>query len=367
MDGKYDFLIVGSGLFGSVWARQCVENRKTCIILEKRNHAGGNAYSERRDGIDVHLYGPHIFNTNDQKIWEYANDFDEFVEYRHRVIAVNDGRPYSFPVNLLTMYQVHGRGNIPDLIPLNGNEATFESLCLATVGRKMYDLFYRDYTWKQWGIDPKELPASIATRIPVHYNHSDHYHNSLFSGIPRQGYNIWTMNMRSGVLVETNSDWENRQFHWNRVAHRLVWTGPLDEYYNFALGVLPYRSLHFDHKYFINTSAVDLGVAQINYTDANTIPTREVEHRHFMSSARPRQKGTWITTEYSKAFDPQDHNAERFYPMPTQQARSLRKRYLELASSEKDVIFGGRLGTYQYLNMDQTIAQALHKFEEAMK
>lgn len=347
---KYDYLIVGAGLFGSVFAQQCKEAGKSCLVIDKRDHIAGNIYSEKVEGIEVHKYGPHIFQTNNDAVWEYVNKFSKFRQYAHKVKVNYYGSIYSFPINLDTLYAVYGVTN-PEDAQKKLNEVrvkidspkNLEEHCLAMIGPKLYEIFIRGYTEKQWGKDPRELPASIIKRIPVRLTYDDRYHEKKYSGIPLDGYTQMVANMLDGVKVELGVDFTSMD--WKKFTKTLVYSGKIESLFGSCYGELDYRSLRFETK----TLAGDFqGVAQMNYTASDVPFTRITEHKHFNPK---NQEKTVVTWEYPEM------NGDPYYPINDEKNNALYKKYKALIGP--NIIGGGRLFDYCYYDMDQAIASAL--------
>lgn len=347
---KYDYMIVGAGLFGSVFARQCTDANKTCLVIDKRNHIAGNVYSENIENIEVHKYGPHIFQTNDDKIWDYVNKFSKFRQYAHKVKANYYGNIYSFPINLDTLYTIYGVTNPVDAqkkldevrIKID-HPKNLEEHCLSMVGPKLYEIFYRGYTEKQWGKDPRDLPASIIKRIPIRLTFDDRYHEKKHSGIPLNGYTQMVANMLDGIKVELGTDFKSMD--WKKFAKTLVYSGKIESLFEGCYGELDYRSLRFETK----TLTGDFqGVAQMNYTGLDVPFTRTTEHKHFNPK---NQEKTIVTWEYPEM------NGDPYYPINDEKNNALYKKYRALVGP--NIIGGGRLFDYCYYDMDQAIGSAL--------
>jgi UDP-galactopyranose mutase len=359
---QYDFLIIGSGLFGCVFAQQAQFNNKTCLILEKRNHPFGNCYTENISGINIHKYGPHIFHTSNDKIWNYVNQFSSFNNYVNRPKVNYQGKLYSFPINLFTLYQLWGV-NSPDQARVRlekekvkiDNPQNLEEWILSQVGEEIYHTFIYGYTKKQWNTEPKNLPSFIIKRLPIRLNFDDNYFNDSYQGIPIGGYSKMMNNMIDGIEVILETDYLKNRDYWNSKAKTLVYTGPIDEFYDYEFGVLDYRSLRFEHE---KLEVPDYqGNAIINYTDYSVPFTRIIEHKHFEKN---ETNHTIITKEYSQDWS---KSLERFYPINNDKNNDLYAKYKSLSQTSK-VIFGGRLGEYKYYDMHQIIGSALHKFKE---
>lgn len=380
---KYDLIVVGSGLFGlTVAERTASQLGKRVLIVERRHHLGGNAYSEAEPttGIEVHQYGAHLFHTSNQRVWEYVRQFTEFTGYQHRVFAMHKGTAYQFPMGLGLINQFFGKYYSPDeareLIRqqtdgLDPAAATnLEEKAISLIGRPLYEAFVRDYTAKQWQTDPKELPAGNITRLPVRYTFDNRYFNDTYEGLPVDGYAAWLERMADHELIEVrlNTDWfEVRdQLRAENPDAPVVYTGPLDRYFNYSEGTLGWRTLDFE------TEVLDTGDFQgtsvMNYNDADVPYTRIHEFRHFhpeRADRYPTDK-TAIMKEYSRFAEAED---EPYYPINTPADRDMLLRYRELAdqeTAERKVYFGGRLGTYQYLDMHMAIASALNMFDNKL-
>lgn len=349
---RYDILIVGAGLYGSVYAYKAKQKGLKCLVIDKRLHIGGNCFTKNIDGINVHEYGPHIFHTKSSRVWLFINQFTEFNNfvYRPKVIA-SDGNLYSFPINLMTLYQVFGVKD-PDKakILLQSEKSVLagdnlESWVVANIGNRLYQLFIKHYTEKQWGISPKELPSSIIKRIPIRYTFEDNYFTDKYQGIPIGGYTQIFEKLLEGVDVQVNTPFTTDMLKYAPVV---IYTGTIDEYFNFKYGELEYRSLKFEHEHY---SCEDKqGNAVINYTGREPW-TRIIEHKHFEQSDT---KSTIVTKEFPCNW----YKGEiPYYPIETDRNLQLYTKYKELGNNK--VRFRGRLGSYKYLNMDQVIESAL--------
>ena len=360
---KYDYLIIGSGIFGSVFAQQCIENDLKVLVIEKRNHIGGNCYTENRDGINFHAYGPHIFHTNDRKIWDYINRFTQFQQYKHSSKVTYENKIFSFPINLLTMHQLWGintpeeaNQKIESVRKDIKNPKNLKEWSLSQVGEEIYNIFIKGYTTKQWGKDPKELPSSIIKRIPIRTNFDDSYFEDTFQGIPVGGYTQIFEKMLEGVEVRIGVDYfENREY-WDSIAKKVVYTGKIDEFFDYKYGELEYRSLKFVHR---RLEIPDFqGVPQMNYTSTNVPYTRITEHKHFEKSKSPV---TWISEEYPITYERGDIP---YYPINDLNNNEIYSKYDALKKECPSVIFGGRLAEYKYYDMHQVIGSALSKFKK---
>jgi UDP-galactopyranose mutase len=359
---KYDYLIVGSGLFGCVFAQQAKLNNKTSLILEKRNHPFGNCYTENIEGINIHKYGPHIFHTSNDTIWSYVNQFAKFNNYVNRPKVNYKEKIYSFPINLFTLYQLWGVSS-PEQARVRldkekiqiSNPQNLEEWILSQVGEEIYQTFIYGYTKKQWNTEPKNLPSFIIKRLPIRLNFDDNYFNDIYQGIPIGGYSTMMNNMIEGIEIVLETDYLQNRDYWNSKAKNIVYTGPIDEFYNYEYGVLNYRSLRFEHNTFKTHDFQ--GNAIINFTDENVPYTRSIEHKHFENT---NSDITIVTKEYSQDWS---QTLERFYPINNEKNNNLYDKYKQLSKSSK-VIFGGRLGEYKYYDMHQIIGSALHKYKE---
>jgi UDP-galactopyranose mutase len=352
-----EYLVVGSGLTGSVCARELAEAGHRVTVLERRDHFGGNVFDEvDRAGLLVHRYGPHIFHTNSAKVVDYLSRFTAWRPYEHRVLAVVDGREYPFPINLLTLNQLYGL-ELDEAAAASFLErvreprptlATSEDVVLAAVGRDLYEKFYLNYTRKQWGLHPSQLKASVAARIPVRTNADTRYFTDRFQAMPRDGYTALIRNLldHPGIRVDLGVEFDPARMPVT--ADHVVFTGPIDAYFGHCLGRLPYRSLRFEHEHLPDVRQFQ-AVAQVNYPNDHAF-TRVIEFKHLTGQQHP---GTSIMREYPQA------EGEPFYPVPQAASDALFKRYEQLAVALRDVTFVGRLAHYRYYNMDQAVAAAL--------
>jgi UDP-galactopyranose mutase len=356
------FLIVGAGLYGAVCARELADAGHRVQVLEKRDHIGGNCFTRYHPeaGCHQHVYGAHIFHTNSPEIWAYVNRFTAFNSYIHRLHATNAGRVYSFPINLFTLHQVFGVTTpaeaearlVRERLPIP-DAANLEDWCLSQVGRELYELFIRGYTAKQWHKDPRELPASIIKRLPVRTTYDDRYYSDRFQGIPVGGYTAMLEHMLAGIHVELGVDFLADRDAWLRKFDHVIYSGPVDAFFDYSAGLLEYRSLRFEHEMLDVHDAQ--GIAVMNYTAADVPFTRKLEHKHFDLNLRCPK--TLLTTEY-----PQDwqRGMTEYYPVNTDANQEVFARYEALKQETRlPVTFGGRLGEYRYYDMHQVIAAAL--------
>ncbi len=358
---KHDFLIVGSGLFGTTLARILTVKGKSCIVIDKRPHIGGNVYTETLKGINVHKYGAHIFHTSNRQVWDFANSFIEFNRYTNSPIANYKGKLYNLPFNMNTFYQMWGvttPEQAAEKIEQQRNESgiinprNLEEQAISLIGRDIYYTLIKDYTEKQWGRKATELPAFIIRRLPVRYTFDNNYFNDTYQGIPIGGYTQLVANMLDGVDVRLNTDYfENREY-FNSIADKIIYTGEIDRFFDYHFGHLEYRTVSFETK-LLEGVANYQGNAVVNYTDAETPYTRIIEHKHFEFGQQP---DTVISKEYSKEWKPGD---EPYYPVNDEKNSALYNKYKGLAAKQDKVIFGGRLAEYRYYDMHQVIENAM--------
>lgn len=371
----YDLVVVGSGFFGlTVAERAAAELDKRVLVLERRSHIGGNAYSEAEPetGIEVHRYGAHLFHTSNQRVWEYVNRFTSFTNYQHRVFARVGEQVYAFPLNLGLINQFFGHAHTPDearaLIAEQAGEidtkdaANLEEKAVSLIGRPLYEAFVKGYTAKQWQTDPTELDPSIITRLPVRYTYDNRYFNDTFEGLPVDGYTAWLQKMAEHPNIEVRLDVDYFEVRDEIPAGTpTVYTGPLDRYFDYSEGALSWRTLDFEME--VVPTGDFQGAPVINYNDEDVPYTRILEFRHFHPEREHPADKTVIVREFSRFAEPGD---EPYYPVGTAEDRAKLKRYRELARKEAvntNVVFGGRLGTYKYLDMHMAIGSALTMFD----
>lgn len=359
---NYNYLIIGSGLFGSVLAHQLTKHGYRCLVIDKRPHIGGNVYTERVNGINVHKYGAHIFHTSNKQVWNFVNSFVEFNRYTNSPVANYKGKLYNLPFNMNTFYQMWGvttpvqaMEKIEQQRRESGiiNPRNLEEQAISLVGKDIYYTLIKDYTEKQWGRKATELPAFIIKRLPLRFTFDNNYFNDKFQGIPIGGYTQLVEKLLVGVEVRLNADYfENREY-FDSIADKIIYTGEIDRFFNYCYGHLEYRTVYFETELLEGVSNYQ-GNAVVNYTDAATPFTRIIEHKHFEFGQQP---DTVISKEYSKEWKPGD---EPYYPVNDKKNSTLYARYRALADKQDRVIFGGRLAEYKYYDMHQVIEAALN-------
>ena len=369
---QYDYLIVGAGLYGAVFAHEAKKAGKKCLVIDKRSHIAGNIYTEPVEGINVHRYGAHIFHTNNKTVWQYVNQFAEFNRYTNSPVANYHGEIYNLPFNMNTFNKMWGVVTPEEAAAkieeqkkeITGEPKNLEEQAISLVGRDIYEKLVKGYTEKQWGRDCKELPAFIIKRLPVRLTFDNNYFNALYQGIPIGGYTKMVENLLDGIEVRLNTDYLEHKAELDALADKVVYTGPIDAYFGFKLGTLEYRSVRFENE------TLDIpnfqGNAAVNYTDRETPWTRIIEHKWFEfgkdedGNDLPK---TIISREYSSEWKAGD---EPYYPVNDEKNGQLYAKYKELADKETGVIFGGRLGEYKYYDMDTTIASVLDMCEKEL-
>ena len=353
---RYDYLIVGSGLFGAVFACEAKKAGKSVLVLEKRDHIGGNIYTQDMEGVCVHRYGAHIFHTDDKEIWDYINSFGSFNNYKHKVIANYKGEIYDLPFNMNTFHQMWGIDTPEEAVKIIDTQRSgiseprnLEEQCLSMVGRDVYEKLVKGYTEKQWGRKCRELPSFIIKRLPVRLTYSSDYFDDLYQGIPEQGYTKIIEKMLEGIEVRLDCDYLKHRNEFD--YEKLVFSGPIDAFFEYEYGYFEYRSLCFE------TQVLDIDDFQhhavVNYTDSETPFTRIIEHKWFTHSESSK---TVITKEYPLEWN---ETEEPYYPINDEKNMELYEKYKKLAEKREDVIFGGRLGEYKYYDMDEVIRRAL--------
>lgn len=362
---SYDYLIIGAGLFGSIFAYEATKRGKKCLVLEKRNHIGGNCYTENVEGINVHKYGAHIFHTSNKKVWDYVQQFVTFNRFTNSPVAVYKDELYSLPFNMLTFNQMWGvitpeqaQAKIQEQIAQENitEPKNLEEQAISLVGRDVYEKLIKGYTEKQWGRPCTELPPFIIKRLPVRYTYDNNYFNDIYQGIPIGGYTAIFEKMLEGIEVHLNTDFFANKAEFEQMAKNIVFTGMIDEYFDFQFGRLEYRSLKFDTK--IVDKPNYQGNAVVNYTESEVPFTRIIEHKHFEFGT---QEKTVVTHEYSTEYQEGD---EPYYPINDQRNNELYAKYKALAEQKSNIIFGGRLAQYKYFDMHNIIAEALDCVEK---
>jgi len=366
----FNYLIVGAGLYGAVCARQLTDAGKTVLVVEKRPHVAGNVYTETVEGIHVHKYGAHIFHTNDKAVWDYVNTYATFNRFTNSPVANYKGELYSLPFNMYTFNKMWGVVTPEEAAAriaeqrreIAGEPRNLEEQAISLVGRDIFEKLVKGYTEKQWGRDCKDLPAFIIKRLPVRLTFDNNYFNALYQGIPVGGYTKMVERMLDGIEVRLNCDYLANKKEFDALAEKVIYTGPIDAYFGYALGNLEYRSVRFETEILDKPNFQ--GNAAVNYTDRETPWTRIIEHKWFEFGKDEQGRDlpkTVISREYSSEWKPGD---EPFYPVNDEKNGTLYRQYRALAEQEKNVLFGGRLGEYRYYDMDQVIAAALEKARE---
>ena len=357
---KYDYLIVGAGLYGAVCAREAHKKGKSVLVIDRRAHVGGNIYTEEIEGIQVHVYGAHIFHTNNTEVWNYVNTFAEFNRYTNSPVANYKGELYSLPFNMYTFNRMWGVITPQEAMARIAQQreeagitepSNLEEQAISLVGTDIYERLVKGYTEKQWGRKCTELPAFIIRRLPLRFTFDNNYFNARYQGIPIGGYTKMVENMLEGIEVRLNEDFLEKKEEYLDLAEKVIYTGPVDAYFDYVYGPLSYRSVRFETE-VLDTDNYQ-GNAVINYTDSETPYTRIIEHKHFEFGTQPR---TVISREYSSEWHVGD---EPYYPVNDEANGALYEKYKELADKDQKVIFGGRLGEYRYYDMDVVIARAL--------
>lgn len=357
---QYDYIIVGAGLFGAVFAHEATKQGKKCLVLEKRDHIAGNVYTEEVEGIQVHKYGAHIFHTSNEEVWTYVNQFARFNNFINSPVANYKGKLYNLPFNMNTFYQIWGvktpaeaMAKIEAQRKASGiqDPHNLEEQAISLVGEDIYRILIKGYTEKQWGRDCKDLPASIIRRLPVRLTFDNNYFNDRYQGIPEEGYTALVAKMLKGIEVRLNTDFLKEKECFESMAKKIIFTGPIDAYFNYTFGPLNYRSVRFETE-ILDTENYQ-GVAVVNYNEREVPFTRIIEHKHF---AFGKQSSTVISREYPSEWK---LGVEPYYPVNNKENNALYERYKALASQQEKVHFAGRLGQYKYFDMDKVIDEAL--------
>ena len=369
---KYDYLVVGAGLYGAIFAHEAKKKGKSVLVVDKRPNIAGNIYTKNIEGINVHIYGAHIFHTNNTKVWKYITQFAEFNRFTNSPVANYKGELYSLPFNMYTFNKMWGVVTPEEAAAkieeqrkeIVSEPQNLEEQAISLVGRDIYEKLIKGYTEKQWGRECKELPSFIIKRLPVRLTFDNNYFNALYQGIPRGGYTKLVENLLEGIEVHLNTDYLNKKEELDKLAKKIIYTGPIDAYFNYSLGTLQYRSIRFE------TEVLDManfqGNAAVNYTDSETPWTRIIEHKWFEFGKDMEGNDlpkTVISREYSSEWKLGD---DPYYPINDDTNNELYTKYKKLADAERKVIFGGRLGEYKYYDMDATIASALSMCEHEL-
>lgn len=360
-DKLYDFVIVGAGFYGAICAHELTKAGKSVLVLEKRNHIGGNCYTHNIDGVHVHEYGPHIFHTNDQKIWDWINQFAEFNNYKNTPVANYKGEIYSLPFSMWTFSQMWGVKTPEEAKAkiesqrYEGKVSNLEEQALSLVGKDIYEKLIKGYTTKQWRKDPKELPASIIKRLPVRFTYDNNYFNDKYQGIPVGGYTQIFERLLDGVNIKFNIDYFENRAQWDTIAKNVIYTGPIDKFFDYEHGDLEYKSIRWENELMDTDN--HQGCAVMNYTDVETQHTRVIEHKYFDDQ---NQKTTYVSKEFPQEYK---RGVEPFYPVNDETNTEIYRKYKAKADAIPNIHFGGRLATYKYYDMHQVIASALHDVE----
>ncbi|OOP73819.1 UDP-galactopyranose mutase [Clostridium beijerinckii] len=362
---NYDYLIVGSGLFGAIFAYEAKKRGKKCLVIDKRNHIGGNIYTKEIENINVHEYGAHIFHTSNEEVWNYVNQFVKFNRYTNSPVAIYKDELYNLPFNMNTFNKLWGvktpkeaKKKIEEQLKESNieNPNNLEEQAISLIGKDLYEKLIKGYTEKQWGTRATELPAFIIKRLPVRFTYDNNYFNDKYQGIPIGGYTKIIKKMLEGIEVRLNSDFFKNRVEFENLAEKIVFTGMIDEFYDYKFGTLEYRSLSFEHE--ILNEENHQGNAVVNYTEYEIPYTRIIEHKHFEYGTQPK---TVITREYPAKWNKGD---EPYYPINNEKNNLLYNQYRELADKESNVIFGGRLAQYKYYDMHNVVSEALKCVQE---
>nr|WP_113886030.1 UDP-galactopyranose mutase [Clostridium butyricum]AXB83698.1 UDP-galactopyranose mutase [Clostridium butyricum] len=365
---KYNYIIVGSGLFGSIFAYEANKRGKKCLVIDKRNHIGGNIYTKGIENINVHEYGAHIFHTSNKQVWDYINNFTEFNRYTNSPVAIYKDELYNMPFNMNTFNKLWGvktpseaKAKIEEQVKESNisEPKNLEEQAISLVGKDIYEKLVKGYTEKQWGTRATELPSFIIKRLPVRFTYDNNYFNDTYQGIPIGGYTKIIEKMLEGIEVKLGTDFFENRKELEGLADKIIFTGMIDEFYNYKFGTLEYRSLRFEHE--ILNEENHQGNAVVNYTEYDVPYTRIIEHKHFEYGNQPK---TVITREYPAKWEKGD---EPYYPINNEKNNTMYNKYKELADNETNVIFGGRLAEYKYYDMHNVIEQALKCVKEELK
>lgn len=357
---EYDYLIVGAGLFGALFAHKAIQAGKKVLVIDKRSHIGGNLYTEKVEGINVHKYGAHIFHTSNKEVWDFVNSIVEFNRFTNSPIAYYKGKLYNLPFNMNTFYALWGtrtpeeaRQKVEEQIMEAHitNPQNLEEQAISLVGKDIYEILIKGYTEKQWGRKATDVPAFIIKRIPVRFTFDNNYFNDNYQGIPIGGYTNFIQKLLAGAEIKCDTDYNKYRCEFADCAHKIIYTGPIDEYYDYCFGKLEYRSLRFEEE--ILNIANYQGNAVVNYTEAEIPYTRIIEHKHFEFGT---QEKTVISKEYSLDWK---EGVEPYYPINNERNNTLYQKYKELSENEKNILFGGRLAEYKYYDMHQIVEKVL--------
>ncbi|MGL5434842.1 MAG: UDP-galactopyranose mutase [Lachnospiraceae bacterium] len=356
---KFDYILIGSGLYNGVWAYEATKRGKTCLVVEKRDHIGGNVHCDCIEGINVHTYGAHIFHTSSREVWDFVNQLAEFNRFTNSPVANYKGAIYNMPFNMNTFSQMWGISTPAEAKAIidkqrqavSGEPQNLEEQAISLVGTDIYEKLVKGYTEKQWGRDCRDLPASIIRRLPVRFTYDNNYFNDLYQGIPIGGYNVIIDKMFAGCEIETGVDYLEAREKYDALGETIIYSGMIDAFYQYRYGQLEYRSLKFENEILDNENFQ--GVAAVNYTDRETPFTRIIEHKHFEYGTQPK---TVITREYPANWEP---GLEAYYPINDERNQQLYEQYAKLAGQEQQIRFGGRLAEYKYYDMDKVIASAM--------
>lgn len=359
----YNYLIVGAGFYGSICAHELTKAGHSCLVIDKRSHIGGNCYTENKNNINLHTYGPHIFHTSNEEVWKWINQYVKFNDFTLRPVAVYKGETYSLPFNMWTFSKLWGitypeeAQNIIKLQSTHIDEPkNLEEQAIKLVGKEIYEKLIKGYTKKQWRKDPKDLPKEIIKRLPVRFTYDNNYFNDKYQGIPIGGYTQIFEKLLDGIEVLLNVDYLSNKQYYDSLATKVIYTGPIDAYFDYQFGELEYKTTEFEHFYHEKDNYQ--GTPMMNYTDENIKWTRIIEHKHFEST---NSEGTWVSFEYPVEYN---KTKEPYYPVNDEENNSKYLKYKMLASSKENIIFGGRLAEYKYYDMHQVIESALNRIKQ---
>jgi UDP-galactopyranose mutase len=359
----YNYLIVGAGFYGSICAHELTKAGYSCLVIDKRNHIGGNCYTENKNNINIHTYGPHIFHTSNEEVWKWINQYVKFNDFTLRPVANYKGEIYSLPFNMWTFSKLWGITHpeeAHDIINLQSSHIkepkNLEEQAIKLVGTDVYEKLIKGYTKKQWRKDPKDLPKEIIKRLPVRFTYDNNYFNDKYQGIPIGGYTQIFEKLLDGIEVQLNVDYLSNKQYYDSLATKIIYTGPIDAYFDYQFGELEYKTTEFEHFYYDKEN--HQGTPVMNYTDENIKWTRIIEHKHFENS---NSEGTWVSLEYPVEYN---KTKEPYYPVNDEENNSKYLKYKELASLKENIILGGRLAEYKYYDMHQVIESALNAIKK---